>query len=118
MPPLLECPEIDCWQLLLDETAPSDQRERFERHLETCRACQERLDVAEVPEETLRRRGRRVGDPTIAPIEPALVQVMERLREATSSLRKRRGSQPTCISYALPGRRTYSALLAPTRYSR
>ena len=112
MPPLLDCPEIDCWQLLLDETAPSDQRERYERHLETCPACQERLDQAEAPEDTLRRRGRRVGDPTIAPSSRHWFRswsVCARLHRPCGA---RRGSQPTCISYALPGRRTYSALLA------
>ncbi len=91
MPSLLDCPEIDCWQLLLDETAPSDQRERYERHLETCPACQERLDQVEAPEDMLRRRGRRVGDPTSAPLDPALLQVMERLREGKLSLRSTPG---------------------------
>ena len=101
MTSLLDCPEIDCWQLLLDETASSEQRERYERHLETCPACQERLDQAETPEDTLRRRGRRVGDPTIAPVDPALLQVMERLREGKSSLRSTPG-EPADLYFLRP----------------
>ena len=59
-----DCPEIECWQTLLDADVPPEQFERVERHLESCPNCQDRLDRASEEEEELRRCAQRVGDPT------------------------------------------------------
>jgi len=80
-----ECTEFECWQVSLDLASPSEQRERFERHLEACPACQGRLDCAEEGEDTFRRVGRRVGDPTVAPADPTLTEVLARLHEGKSA---------------------------------
>ncbi len=82
MPAFLDCPEIGCWQALLDDTVSATERESYERHLESCPACQERLRRIEEDEDGLRRLGRRVGDPTAAPPDPTLVQILERLHGA------------------------------------
>jgi serine/threonine protein kinase len=82
----LDCPDVECWQLLLGDTVPPDQRASFERHLESCRACQERLDRAAELGETLRGLAREVGDPTLAPPDPTPARVLERLPEARSPL--------------------------------
>jgi len=66
---------------LLDVNLPPDQRERYERHLETCPVCQERIDRAEEYRPTLRRLGQQFGDPTAAPADPTLDQVRERLTQ-------------------------------------
>jgi len=76
-----DCPGIECWQALFGNTVTPDQREHYERHLASCPACQERLDRAVECEGTLRRLGRKVGDPTLVPADPTLQQVLERLQE-------------------------------------
>jgi serine/threonine protein kinase len=81
MSALLDCPSPEQWPALLDETAAPEQREAYERHLECCSTCQDRLHQAEACAEGLRRLNRRVGDPTATPPDPTLVQVLERLRE-------------------------------------
>ena len=94
----LDCPGIESWQALLDDALPPDQRERCERHLESCPACQDRLDRAEECGDALLRLARQVGDPTAAPADPTLAQVLERLHEAKSRTRPPRRSRPTCTS--------------------
>src|SRR5262245_38992626 len=81
----LSCPGAEGWQVLFNDSAPAEERERYERHLETCRDCQARLDTAEGQPEMLRRIGREVGDPTHVVFDPALTQVMERLLESKPS---------------------------------
>jgi serine/threonine protein kinase/predicted RNA-binding Zn-ribbon protein involved in translation (DUF1610 family) len=81
MPAPLDCPEPGCWEALLADTFSPDQQERCERHLKSCPACQERLDRAEECGDDLRRLSREVGDPTLTPADPTLVQVLERLHE-------------------------------------
>jgi sugar lactone lactonase YvrE len=83
----LECPGIDCWQALLDDTLAPGRQEEIERHLESCPACQERLHRAGDRDDALRGLGRRVGDPTSAPDDPALAAVLRRLREVKSPVR-------------------------------
>src|SRR3954447_21339697 len=77
----LKCPGFESWQVLLDDDAPARERERYERHLETCRDCQARLDTTEGHPEMLRRVGRQLGDPTRPPRAPPLARVGERLLE-------------------------------------
>src|SRR5262249_41791141 len=67
------------WQALFGDVLPQDQRERYERHLESCPACQERLDLPEEFGRSLRQCARRLGDPTASPADPTLIQVVQRL---------------------------------------
>ncbi len=73
------CPGFECWETLLDEAAPANERQRYEQHLEECRDCQARLDGVEELPEGLRRVGRQVGDPTRTPLDPTLARMLERL---------------------------------------
>jgi serine/threonine protein kinase len=84
---LLECPKIECWQALFGDTVPPDQRESYERHLESCAACQERLDQVEKGGQVLLTLVRQVGDPAAAPVDPTLIQVLDRLHGVQSPLR-------------------------------
>src|SRR5690242_16324907 len=77
----LDCPGIESWQALLGDTVPPDLRTSYEQHLESCAACQERLDRAQDCATALRGLGWRAGDPTITPADPTLTQVLERLHE-------------------------------------
>jgi len=81
----LDCPGIECWQALFDNAVPPDHRERFEHHLESCPACQERLDRTEEDRDTLLTLIRQVGDPTLAAADPMLHQFLERLQEVKST---------------------------------
>jgi len=82
MPAFLDCPEIECWQALLDDTVAATERECYEQHLESCPACQERLRRMEDDEDDIRRLGRQIGDPSAAPADPTLLQILGRLHEA------------------------------------
>ena len=82
----LDCPPIESWQALLDFTLPADQLERFEHHLQSCPACQERLDQIPEGEEELRRCARRFGDPTAVPADPTLFRFLERMHEGCASV--------------------------------
>jgi serine/threonine protein kinase/DNA-directed RNA polymerase subunit RPC12/RpoP len=82
MPVLLDCPRIECWKQFFNDSLPPGERDQYERHLESCPACQERLDGVEECEDALRDLGRRVGDPTAAPIDPTLEQFLDRLHDA------------------------------------
>jgi serine/threonine protein kinase len=75
----LDCPEIESWQALFDGILPPDQRERYERHLESCSFCQARLDQGEERGAALVDLVRQVGDPTLLPPDPGLSQFLERL---------------------------------------
>src|SRR5687768_13362327 len=81
----LDCPEIGCWEAFLAAALPPGRRERCERHLEACPACQERLDRAGGRDEELLALARQVGDPTAAPCDPTLDHVLERLHEVKAS---------------------------------
>jgi hypothetical protein len=87
MPASADCPGMECWQALFRDALPPDERERWARHLESCPRCQERLDQPREVDEALRRRGRRVGDPTLAPHDPAWSQFLERLHAGRSAVR-------------------------------
>src|SRR4051794_28141344 len=79
----LECPEMACWQALFDDSLPPEQSERYERHLESCPACQDRLDRAEECGDRIRMLVRQVAGSTAMPADPTLVQFLERLHEET-----------------------------------
>jgi serine/threonine protein kinase len=81
------CPEIDCWQALLGDTIAETERAIYERHLDSCSACQERLRRIDEGDDGLRQLGRRVGDPTATREDPTLLQVLERLHAAKAPSR-------------------------------
>jgi serine/threonine protein kinase len=87
MPADLECPDLDSWQALLGDALPSEERQRFEVHLETCRACQDTVHRAADAGEAVRKLGRQIGDPTATPLDPALTNLLERLREGVPPTR-------------------------------
>jgi eukaryotic-like serine/threonine-protein kinase len=93
VPAPLECPDLASWQTLFGEDAPPEEVELYERHLESCPACQERLDRGEVCREAWRRLGRRDGDPTLFPTDPWVLQVLDRLREG-------KGREPSSVGGA------------------
>jgi hypothetical protein len=86
MPAPVDCPELDCWQALFGDELPPAERQRYERHLESCRACQERLDRLDDFGGTL-GRARASGDPTTAPADPILTQIVARLHNVKSPVR-------------------------------
>jgi serine/threonine protein kinase len=81
MPSPQGCPALESWQALFDDRLPAEEHEGYERHLESCAACQERLDRVREDEGAFRRLGRQVGDPSAGEADPALVGVRQRLRE-------------------------------------
>jgi serine/threonine protein kinase len=78
------CPEIADWQLSPDGPVSEDRQQEFDRHLESCPACQERLDQAGACGESITKTLRQVGDPTVRSSDWPLLQVMDRLCDAWS----------------------------------
>jgi serine/threonine-protein kinase len=72
--------------LLRGDLAPPE-RERCERHLESCPACQELLDQSERLEGEFEEVGRQFGDPTLTPADPTLSEFLGRLHEVRSTVR-------------------------------
>jgi serine/threonine protein kinase len=87
MTALLDCPGMPDLQALLGDTLSPEQREAFERHLESCASCQERIDANLENQDCLKNLGRLFGDPTTAPMDPVLDRVRERLHEVKSPVR-------------------------------
>ena len=53
-----------------------DFEERYQAHLDSCPVCREKLDRA-LADEQLLDTARRIGDPTVVPLEPAVAEVVE-----------------------------------------
>jgi serine/threonine protein kinase len=85
MRPAFDCPSPEGWQAIFDDELPPPERQRYERHLESCPVCQERLDRLDELNETL-RQARRSGDPTTQPADPTLTQIIEQLQAIKPSL--------------------------------
>jgi len=100
----LDCHEIECWHLLLSDALTPEQQRRCEQHLESCTACQERLDRSRESGGALRRLGRQLGDPTVAPADPTLAQFLERLQEG-KSLDRPASVEPVDLYFLRPGSR-------------
>jgi hypothetical protein len=84
MSALLDCPRAGHLQAFLGAALPPEQRQEYEFHLESCAACQERLDRSDECRDELLHLARQVGDPTATPPEPALTGVLEQLHETRS----------------------------------
>jgi WD40 repeat protein len=97
----LDCPEPACWQALFDHAIPPEQEHLYERHLESCPACQHRLDRAEECQDDLRRLGRQIGDPTNLPLDPALSEVLDMLQEEGAAARSG-SSEPIDLYFLTP----------------
>jgi serine/threonine protein kinase len=98
----LDCPDVDCWQALFEDTLSPEQRQRWERHLEACPRCQERLEQPGEFGDLLRTCARRVGDPTLVPGDPNLVGVVERLRREGESLDRPPSAEPADLYFLEP----------------
>jgi hypothetical protein len=81
MPTPPPCPADEYWRGLFADPLLPDEEERCERHLKSCPTCQDRLDRDEDCRDELLSLARQVGDPTLVPADPTLVQVLERLHE-------------------------------------
>jgi hypothetical protein len=75
----LDCPAAACWQLVLEQSLSADQRAPYEQHLEACPHCQDQIHRADVYATLVRDLGRRLGDPTVVPADPTLLQALQEL---------------------------------------
>jgi serine/threonine protein kinase len=82
------------------EIAP-DEEERCARHLTSCAACQVRLVRIEEGEDRLLRLARQLGDPTVAPLDPNLTRIRERLHEVESPVRSA-PAEPADLDFLQP----------------
>ena len=78
--PASACSEITGFESLMDDAISPDRRRQRETHLETCLACQERLDRAAAENDALLTMARQEGDPTTRPADPTLTDLLTRLR--------------------------------------
>jgi hypothetical protein len=77
-----ECPEIAQLPALLgDDAAFEKWWQRFEGHLDTCAACQGRLDCLDLDPGDVLRLARQVGDPSMVPADPTLIQVLKQMHQ-------------------------------------
>src|SRR5579872_1530926 len=83
---VLDCPEMECWRALFDDAVDPEERRHYERHLESCPSCQQRLDRANDCGEAMRTLVQRVGNPSALALESTLVPVLDRLRETKAPL--------------------------------
>jgi serine/threonine protein kinase len=82
VPVPLDCPGAESWQALLASALSPEDQERYERHLEACPACRERLERLATFGDQFVELARQTGDPTVAAADPTLVQVVDRLLRA------------------------------------
>jgi serine/threonine-protein kinase len=85
MSELLDCPDAECWRALLDVSLPAELCDRYQRHLDSCLACQGRLDETLPEQDEVLLLARRMGDPTARPADPALCRALEALRQMKST---------------------------------
>src|SRR4051794_33724102 len=79
---MLECPEFESLQALVNLEITPDLEDVFSRHVRSCAQCEARLNAIAPADDRLLQTARALGDPTVVPINPALARVMRRLREA------------------------------------
>jgi hypothetical protein len=73
------CPDPVSWQEFFADELPSEEQERYERHLESCPVCQARLDGDELYAPRLRQMVRRVLGSSARADDPILRQFVSRL---------------------------------------
>jgi serine/threonine protein kinase len=78
----LACPEIADWHFSADGALSEERQQELEHHVESCPACQQRLDQAEPCGEAITKILRQAGDPTMRSSDWSLLQVMDRLCDA------------------------------------
>jgi serine/threonine protein kinase len=79
MPAPLDCPECVPWQALFADTVPEEQRQSYQRHLESCPSCQAHLERVAADDEDLLGLARQVGDPTVAPADATLAGLVDHI---------------------------------------
>jgi WD40 repeat protein len=79
MPTPADCPQATDSEALEGGTLSPERREQWERHLESCPLCQERLDQADRCTGELVKLCRLFGDPTAAPRDPTLTRALEKM---------------------------------------
>jgi serine/threonine protein kinase len=89
----LDCPTLEGWQALFGDLLPPAERERYERHLESCSLCQERLDRLDDLAEAL-QAARCAGDPTVNPPDPTLSEMVAQLHALNSPVRAAAAEPP------------------------
>jgi serine/threonine protein kinase len=99
-----DCPGIETWQTVLRAALAPDERKRWEGHLEACPACREQLDRMTGGPDDLVRLARQVGDPTAAPRDTALGQVVKQLL-AEKPAGRPAAPRPVDLSFLLPADR-------------
>jgi hypothetical protein len=85
---------MESWpELLAGALAPDDQ-ERCERHLESCPACRGHVERLGTLGGELLHLARHAGDPTVAPADPTLAQVVDELLQARPTDQPAPGETP------------------------
>jgi hypothetical protein len=77
----VDCPWSERGRLLLDAFLSPEEREHYERHLESCPTCQDHIDRPEEGDKELLTLVRQVGDPTLLDVDPMLCQALEQLHD-------------------------------------
>ncbi len=103
MTALIHCPGADRWKALFGDTVAPEQRESYEMHLESCPACQARLDQEEDVTEPLLHLVRQVGDPHATTSDPTLMEVIQRLHEQKGP--DRAAAEPADLYFLRPSER-------------
>ena len=80
----LECPGREYWQSVLEGSVPEFDQETFEGHLSSCATCQAYFDAAMAQDTRVVPLCRQYGDPTRAPADSKLTQIVEKLSRVTS----------------------------------
>jgi serine/threonine protein kinase len=104
MPASLDCPSPERWQTLLADNLGADEEERCEQHLRLCPACQELLARIGDPGDALLGLARQMGDPTGAPADPTVAEIVDRLCEGQGPGRLSSAERPA-LEYLLPANR-------------
>jgi serine/threonine protein kinase len=89
----LDCPTLEGWQALFNDLLPPAERARYERHLDACPVCQERLDRFDDLTGAL-QAARRAGDPTVNLPDPTLTQIVAQLHALKSPVRAAAAEPP------------------------
>ncbi len=98
----LSCSEIESWVQHPGSDLSASQAKQFEEHLESCPTCQALLDSSTQSADPLLNLARRFGDPTLAPTDTALDQVLSHLRVVHSPMRTESTIEPADLYFLRP----------------